>query len=161
MNALFQLQWCVEKKIIRLFDLFYPIVSPKVRKEWVASYEDPNTEEQIFGQGSSNIFLACENLIQKLNASEIPSIPEDHNTFNLETRECINKLIDFIDQRIDIGDFSWMLSFEYNPEFGLDRIWCAAIEGGEFITSPIEKYAKNLSYVCSELYQDLFSKKYL
>jgi len=154
MTALSLLKWLVDSGNIDYFVLFYPNFSPTLREQWVGSCATASGGAQIFALPAADFLGACENLIELIKASENISMPEvsekeiDDDFKNAEP--FIQGLVDFIIERIDAGDESWLMGLEYNQEDSLPERWSGVINGAEWSNMQISKTGSTLEQVCRE-----------
>jgi len=162
MHALATLEWFVDTGKISLFGLFYPNVSPTVKPEWIGSYESAAEGEQLFGPPATDFLSACENLCRLIDASEGKRWVQERQPVEddlTKAKPYILHLEDFINERIDLGDQSWLLGLEYGFESDPVNRWCGVINGADWTNMQITKCGSTLEQVCRELWGDIRALK--
>lgn len=64
----------------------------------------------------------------------------------------IKLLVDFLEERFELGDSSWQLSFYYGP-IDNTRGWIVTLTGAEFTELQLSMEGENLEVICISLHQ--------
>ena len=156
MHALAVLQWFVDSGKISFLGLFYPNVSPIVKLEWIGSYESTAGREQLFGPPAADVLSACDNLCRLIDVSESRRFVQEQQATEddfTKAEPYILKLENFINERTDFGDQSWLLGLDYSLESDPPNRWCGAINGAHWTNMQIVRCGSALEQVCRELWE--------
>lgn len=149
----------VNDEKIDVFGLTYPTVSPALSQTWSGFYESEFSGTQIFSEPAEDFQAACENLFKKISVDlNLVSSMQEESLIEADfskTEVQIDRLKEFIDECIILGNTSWLLSLECIIEGVSESQWCGLIDGYNQVPVQINECATTLEEVCLQLWENI------